>query len=315
MRDCFGREIDYLRISVTDRCNLRCRYCMGTADFQFKSHEAILTLEHMAEVAAAAASLGIRKVRITGGEPLVRRGVAELVRMIAAIPGIEDISMTTNGILLPKMAEELRRAGLQRVNISLDTLDPEKFRRISGTGELEDVLRGIRAAGEAGFFPIKLNAVLIGGFNDDEIEALAGLARDHPYEVRFIELMPVGSPVFPESAYIPCSTVAERMPEMEETGADGTARLYRVPGWKGTIGLITPLSRDFCRSCNRIRLTADGKLKTCLHSGEELDISSLHGRALTEALREAILRKPASHGPLGRGHRSGAGRNMNGIGG
>ncbi len=315
MKDRFGREINYLRISVTDRCNLRCVYCMDAEDFTHKSHDSILPLEQMAEIAGAAAGLGISKVRITGGEPLVRRGVCDLVRCLAEIPGITDIAMTTNGILLPGMAAELKEAGLQRVNISLDTLRPERYRRLSRVGELEQALDGIRAAKEAGFRPLKINTVLIGGVNDDEIESLVELTRDDPVELRFIELMPIGSAVLPENAYLPCSAVTDRIPALEPVSTSGTARLYRIPGYAGTVGLISPLSSRFCGSCNRIRLTADGHLKPCLHSGEEIDVSGLHGEELTEALREAIFGKPRTHRIDGPGARSESARSMNRIGG
>ncbi len=318
MKDQFGREIKYLRISVTDRCNLRCRYCIGATGIRDGSScpdSSCLPIEQMAEIAGAAAPLGVTKVRITGGEPLMRRGVTDLVRMLADIPEITDLAMTTNGILLPEMAAELKAAGLMRVNISLDTLDPEKYRSMTRLGRLEDTLAGIQAAAKAGLAPLKINTVLIGGFNDDEIPALIDLTREEPIELRFIELMPIGAPVFQPSAYIPCSIVTERDDRLIPCGESGTARLYRVPGYAGRVGLISPLSKHFCGTCDRIRLTADGRIKPCLHSAEEIDISNLHGEALTEALCAAIYGKPAAHGILDAEHHSASVRGMDRIGG
>ena len=214
MRDTLGREITYLRISLTDRCNLRCVYCMPPEGVNKREHRAILSLEEMEEIAREAAALGVRKIRLTGGEPLVRRGILSLCRRLRDIPQLEELTLTTNGVLLPGMAAELKAAGVDRVNISLDTLDPEKYRCVTRMGTLEDTLAGIRAAGEAGLTPLKLNCVLIGGFNDDEIPALAALTAREPVEVRFIELMPIGraAPFGPE-AYLPCEAVLERLPD------------------------------------------------------------------------------------------------------
>jgi len=316
MRDCFGREVDYLRISVTDRCNYRCLYCMPPEGVVKLSHGDMMTLEEMAEVVRAAAPLGIRKVRLTGGEPLVRRGLPSLVREIRAVPGIEEIAMTTNGALLAPMAAELKEAGLQRVNISLDTLNADKFARITRLGSADDVWRGIHAAAACGLTPLKLNVVLIGGFNDDEIPALAALARNHPVEVRFIELMPMlPGAGFGKEAYLPCSVVLEKVPELVPDRTAGVAQLYRFPEGAGRVGLISPLSHQFCGRCNRLRLTADGCLKPCLHSPEEIPLRGLHGEALTQAIKEAISRKPRQHGALSCDELSEAGRQMNQIGG
>lgn len=318
MKDSFGREIDYLRISITDLCNLRCMYCMPDEGILKKSHSDIMTLEEIAEIARAAVGLGVRKIRITGGEPLVRKGVVELCREIGRIPGLQDLSITTNGILLAGMAKELKEAGVNRINISIDTLDPEKFQTITRGGTLQNVLDGIRAAADCGMAPIKLNTVLIGGFNDGEIPALAELTRAQPLEVRFIELMPIGHTVpFGKEAYIPCSVVLERLPELVPVprSGGGVARLYRLPDGKGRVGLISPLSNHFCNDCNRIRLTADGKLKPCLHSAEEIPIRGLHGEELEETLRTAVWHKPSRHGNLSDTERSEAQRNMNQIGG
>ncbi len=314
MKDQFDREITYLRISVTDLCNLRCKYCMPDGVCQ-KRHEDILSFEEIAEIASAAAQLGVRKVRITGGEPLVRRGCVDLCRMIAQIPGIEEIDLTTNGTLLDRYAKDLKAAGVTRVNISIDSLDPAKYRAITGGGELSAALAGIRAAQEAGLIPLKLNTVLIGGFNDDEIPAFVKLTRTEPVELRFIELMPMGGHFGPE-AYLPGDTVLERVPALEPVPHNGgVARLYRLPDGKGRVGLISPLSRHFCASCNRLRLTSEGHLKPCLHSDREIYVRGKHGEELLETLRQAIYAKPRMHGVLDAEHPSGAGRTMNTIGG
>jgi len=317
MRDDFGREINYLRISLTDKCNLRCIYCMPEEGVTKLEHRDILSFDEIVEIVREAAKLGINKLRLTGGEPLIRRGVVDLCRELKAIEGIEEIALTTNGTLLPKLAKPLKEAGVQRINISLDTMDPVKYRKMTRVGELDDALNGIRAAVEAGLGPIKINSVLIGGFNDDEIETMVGLTKQYPIEMRYIELMPIGDTnIFGENAYIPCETVLQRMPELEPIPQDnGVAARYRLPGALGTVGLIRPLSCSFCDRCCRMRLTADGFLKPCLHSKEEIPIRGLHGEALRECLQRAILRKPKEHGELSAHSRSEADRNMNAIGG
>ena len=215
MTDEFSRSITYLRVSVTDLCNLRCRYCMPACGVAKRGHDDILSFEEIWEIVSAAAKLGVRKVRITGGEPLVRPGLPELCRRISSIPGIEELVVTTNGLLLAEQAEALKNAGVRRVNISLDTLDPEKFSRMTRGGDLDQVLRGIEAAYRVGFAPLKINTVLIGGFNDDEIPELVELTRKYPIEVRFIELMPLGPGAdFPKESFLPCSVVPERVPEL-----------------------------------------------------------------------------------------------------
>ena len=317
MRDNFGREINYLRISLTDLCNLRCIYCMPAEGVKKLEHRDILSFDEIAEIVRAAATLGITKYRLTGGEPLVRRGVVDLCRELTAIDGVEELSITTNGILLPQLAKPLKDAGVHRINISLDTLDAEKYRRISRGGNLDDALAGIRAAAEAGLFPIKINTVLIGGINDDEIEKMAGLTKQYPIDLRYIELMPIGDTgLFREDAYIPCEVVLRRCPDLQPLEQnDGVAVRYRFPGAPGTVGLIRPLSCSFCRHCNRIRLTADGFLKPCLHSREEIPLRGIHGTALRDCLRQAILHKPREHGVLSAHSHSNADRNMNAIGG
>ena len=316
MKDELGREIGYLRISLTDRCNLRCRYCMPAEGVEKQCHSDILSLEEVAEIAREAVALGVHKIRLTGGEPLVRKGVTELCRELSAIPGVDDLAMTTNGILLPKMAKELKEAGLRRVNISLDTLDAEKYRHITWGGELKEAAEGIRAAFAAGLCPVKINTVLIGGFNDDEIPQLTELTRLYPMDVRFIELMPIGdTEEFGEQAYIPGERVLEQVPELEAVESSGVAKCYRLPDGKGNVGLISPLSNCFCSECNRIRLTADGFIKPCLHSREEIPVRGLHGEELREQLRTAIRHKPERHGELSYSDRSESRRGMNAIGG
>ena len=317
MIDTFGRRITYLRLSVTELCNLRCRYCMPADGICKKNHEEMLTEDEMIAAVETAASLGISKLRITGGEPLVKRNIVSICRRAAAVPGIEDLAITTNGIALPELAKPLREAGLKRVNISLDTLNPEKYHRITRIGQLDQALAGIQAALDAGFEKIKINVVLIGGFNDDEIVALAELTRKYPVDVRFIELMPMydGGEFGPE-VYLPNTVVLEHLPDAVPQEADGSvARLYRLPGAQGNIGLISPVSNHFCAECNRIRLTADGKLKPCLHSAEEYSIKGLDRAGMLEQFQRAIGAKPEKHEELSAEHRSQAGRNMNQIGG
>ncbi|QUO37173.1 GTP 3',8-cyclase MoaA [Dysosmobacter sp. Marseille-Q4140] len=314
MTDGCGRTIDYLRLSVTDRCNYRCRYCMPEEGVCKREHREMLTLEALAEVAAACVGCGVRKIRLTGGEPLVRRGIVELCRQLRAIPDLRELCLTTNGSLLPDLAAPLRAAGVDRLNISLDTLRTERFAQMTRLGQLSDVLEGIRAAEDAGFRDLKFDTVLIGGFNDDEIADFAALTRDHPWEMRFIELMPMGPCAdWDRACFLSADTVLERLPELEQIESSGVARRYRLPGAAGTIGLISPVSHDFCADCRRIRVTADGKLKGCLHSREEIDLRGLHGWQLQNAIRQGITQKPQRHHLAER--KSDTPRNMNQIGG
>lgn len=318
MIDTFGREIYYLRLSVTDRCNLRCRYCMPADGIcNKKRHEEMLTEDEMVMAVRAAASLGIRKLRLTGGEPLVKKNILSICERCAAVDGIRELCMTTNGTLLPTMAGALKAAGVSRLNISLDTLDAEKYAAITRVGMLDEALRGIEAALDAGFAGIKINAVLIGGFNDGEIPALAELTRRWPVDVRFIELMPMTeNETFGKNAYVPDEAVLTALPELVPAPQnDGVARLYRLPGAKGNVGLISAVSNHFCAGCNRIRLTADGKLKPCLHSDRECSIKGLSEEEMRREIEKVILAKPACHAPLSALERSHAGRNMNQIGG
>lgn len=313
MNDLFGRKIEYLRLSVTDLCNLRCQYCMGPEGVEKRDHSDILSHEEIEEIVRAAVSCGVRKVRVTGGEPLVRPGIVDICRRIGAIPGVEELCLTTNGTLLPRLAEPLRQAGVQRLNISLDTLRPERYYTITRRGQLSDAMEGLEAARRAGFPPPKINCVLMGGINDDEIGDFVALTRESPLCVRFIELMPIGPcRAWDKSRFVPAELVLRAVPELTEAGGDGVAHLYRLPDGVGTVGLIRPISDHFCPACNRIRITADGKLKPCLHSAAELPLRGLHGPELEAAIRAGAEAKPRRH-HLEDG--SGSLRNMNAIGG
>ena len=317
MIDRLGRNITYLRISLTDKCNLRCRYCMPEEGVCKRAHHEMMNEDEVVTAVEVAAALGIHKIRLTGGEPLVKRNIVSICRRVAAVEGITEVCLTTNGILLPQLGKQLKEAGVNRLNLSLDTLDPEKYAHITRIGKLEQFQAGLEAALEAGFEKVKINAVLIGGFNDDEIEDLAHLTMEYPVDMRFIELMPIQDhDEFGEEAYVPYSRVLEKLPEAKPMPQDGgVAKLYRLPGAKGNIGLISPVSAHFCGECNRIRLTADGKLKPCLHAPDEFSIKGLDFEGMKQVFEQAIWNKPAWHGDLDALHRSQAGRNMNEIGG
>lgn len=315
MRDSFGRTIDYLRLSVTERCDLRCRYCMEESGVPKRTHAEMLTIEELAEIGGAAVALGVRKIRLTGGEPLVRRGLLDLCRGLSALPGLEELCLTTNGAQLSRFAAPLRAAGVSRLNISLDTLQPEKFAYLTRRGRLRNTLDGIAAAEDAGFEHLKLNCVLLGGVNDDEIGDFLRLTEERPWEIRFIELMPMG-PCAHWSAerFLPASVILERFPDLRPLPEDGgVARRYQLPGAQGTVGLISPLSCDFCARCRRLRVTADGHLLPCLHGKAERDLRGLHGEELRNALLAGAMAKPLRH------HLSAGGsdteRDMNEIGG
>ncbi|MEL7567777.1 MAG: GTP 3',8-cyclase MoaA [Dehalobacterium sp.] len=301
MIDSFGRDINYLRISVTDLCNLKCKYCMPEKGVSKKQHHQIMRLETIEKIAHAAVKLGINKIRLTGGEPLIRRGIIDLVSGIAKLKpqGLKDLALTTNGILLKDYAGELKKAGLTRVNISMDSLDPRKYESITRCGKIADVWAGIKAAKEAGLLPIKLNVVLIGGFNDDEIEDFVALTIDQDIEVRFIELMPLGeASQWDEKHFLSSSKIIKRVPRLIPLpfkGHGSVSRLYKLPNSKGKIGLISPLSSHFCHYCNRIRITPDGKLKPCLHSNVEIDIHNYRENDLTRFLLDGIKAKPYRH--------------------
>lgn len=312
MRDSYRRNITYLRLSVTDLCSLRCRYCMPAEGVPKRDHGDICSVEELVEIAQAAADCGISKVRLTGGEPLVRRGILDICRGVSAIPGVRELCLTTNGLALPRLAKPLREAGVDRLNVSLDTLRPERYAYMTRGGRLEEVFRGLEAAAEAGFSRLKLNVVLMKDFNDGEIPDFIDLARRWPVEVRFIELMPIGQGG--SAQFLSAQAVLEACPDLRPVEGAGVARRYAVPGGQGIVGLIEPMSHRFCGDCDRIRVTADGKLKPCLHSRQELPLRGLHGEDLRRAIREGAAAKPERHHMDETGH-SEAGRSMHQIGG
>lgn len=307
--DAYNRPISYLRISITDRCNLRCVYCMPPQGVAWRPHEEILRYEEIETIVRAAAELGISKIRLTGGEPLVRAGVVDLVRTLARIPGIDDLTMTTNGILLARYAADLAAAGLHRVNVSLDTLDPARFHSITRLGQLDDVLAGIEAAHAAGLEPVKINTVVMRGMNDDEVVDLARQTMEAGWNLRFIEVMPVGNGISGDwreqlvTAREIRAKIEGALGELEPakmSAGNGPARYYRLPGADGTLGFITPISEHFCYHCNRLRLTADGQLRPCLLSDKEIDLRTpLRRGASVEEIKELLLHgiavKPMEH--------------------
>ncbi len=317
IRDSFGRVIDYLRISVTDRCNLRCVYCMPPQGIQLKAHSEILTYEEIVAVVRAAAALGISKVRLTGGEPLVRPHVERLVEMVAAVPGIQDVSLTTNAVLLDRHAGALSRAGLRRVNVSLDTLRADRFERITRFGNVADVWRGLEAAEREGLTPIKLNAVVVRGMNDDELADFAALTQTHTWHVRFIELMPVsnegdwGEHLPPPgdrlvttqemqarlSAGLGVPGLFSESLALSGVTGNGPARVFRLPAALGTLGFISPVSQHFCPTCNRLRLMADGKLRPCLLADGEVDVMGALRNGASEKDVQALLLRAVEHKP------------------
>jgi cyclic pyranopterin phosphate synthase len=307
LHDSYGRHLHYLRVSLTDACNLRCIYCMPE-DIVFRPPATLLQDDEILTLVRVAASLGVDKIRLTGGEPTVRRGVVDLVRNIKAIPGIKTVAMTTNGIKLAELARPLAEAGLSAVNISVDSLDPEKFRRITRRGNLNDVWRGIEAVAAAGLTPIKLNCVVTRGFNDEDVVDLARLTLDHPWEVRFIELMPFGGTAgFQQEQIVPSAETRRRIeaalgPLTPVPGHNGhdPARPYRLAGARGIVGFISSVTEPFCEGCTRLRLTADGKLRLCLLRDDEVDLlTPLRAGADFETMRqifaEAAYRKPWGH--------------------
>jgi cyclic pyranopterin phosphate synthase len=316
LSDSFQRPINYLRISVTDRCNLRCIYCMPEEGVSLMSHSDILTYEEIFAVVRAAAEMGIDRVRLTGGEPLVRLGLPDLIRLIASIETISDIALTTNGILLPQYAGELKEAGLHRVNISLDTLKPDKFRRITRCGDLKNTLDGIEAAHQAGLDPVKINVVVLAGVNDDELLDFAAKTVNDGWHVRFIEHMPV----IDEAQLVPgLVSVSEMRRTIESLGklephqvkvGNGPAKYYRLPGASGTIGFITPVTEHFCYHCNRLRLTADGKLRPCLLSEEEIDVKEPLRRSASVSELKSLIEKTVASKP--EGHRLAEGKKQRG---
>ena len=308
LRDQWGRSIEYLRISVTDRCNFRCVYCMPKEGLQWLPKAEILSYEEITEVVRQLAPLGLRRLRITGGEPTIRPDLESLIRQLRRIPGIEDISLSTNGAKLPWMAQSLRAAGLDRVNMSADSLRPERIAAIARRDLGFDPIAAAGAAEAAGLTPVKINVVVLRGTNDDEVEDFARLTIDRPWHVRFIELMPVGD--LRELTWehvVPSDEVLERIGALGVLSADdgpargnGPARYYRLAGAAGTVGVITPMTHTYCGSCNRVRLTADGRLRTCLYGDHEVNLRDplRRGEALEPLFRQALADKPKEHALL-----------------
>jgi len=309
MLDKYNREINYLRVSITDRCNLHCRYCRPKEGLSLIGHDDILRYEEIIRVVCTAVKIGLVKVRVTGGEPLVRRGFIDFIAELKKINGLLDISLTTNGVLLSEFAEKIQKAGITRINISLDSLNAAKYASLTNGGNLNDVLKGIAKVEELGFHPIKINTVAIKNFTDDELFAFVQLAERKPFQVRFIELMPMNDA---ENAYsedfLPREEILKAISQRCEleplngpkSGSDGPAEIYRIKGGRGEIGFINPVSSHFCSTCNRLRLTADGKLRVCLLHDQEIDLKkplreNLSDVRLEALIREAILLKPLKH--------------------
>lgn len=305
MRDQFGRRIRYLRISVTDKCNLRCTYCMPVEGLPWIPKPELLSYEEIAEIVRQMAEMGLERVRLTGGEPLVRRDLPALARLLAGVPGIQDIALSTNAVLLPRFGAELRAAGVRRVNISLDTLRRERFEEIARRPArfFAATLEGIAAAERVGFEPIKINCVVLAGLNDDELADFAEVTRRRPWHVRFIELMPVEENLHLTDRFVPADEVLRRIRGLGELRpavgpmGNGPARYFRYEGAPGTVGVITPLSHNYCDRCNRMRLTADGRLRTCLFGDHEVDLKGplRETGSVVEAVREALAGKPRRH--------------------
>ncbi len=325
MQDTFGRTIDYLRLSVTDRCNLRCRYCMPEEGVPPMAHEQILSYEELLRIAAAALRLGVRKIRVTGGEPLVRKGIVDFIGQLTHLPEKPEVTLTTNGLHLAEMAGELKAAGLSRVNVSLDTLRPERFAAITRREGLHRVRAALDAAEAVGLTPLKINMVPIRGVNADEIADFARLTLEHRWQVRFIEFMPVsGGLDYGDENRLPAEDILKALAgvapliPLPRSGPAGPARLYRYADSRGSLGIIPAVSSHFCGECNRLRLTADGRLRPCLLSAEEIDLKAALRQpgegALEDILRSAVSAKPERHGIGEAGFRPGD-RRMQGIGG
>lgn len=301
MIDSYGRNIHYARISITDLCNLRCKYCMPEEGITKKDCGDILRLEEYVVLAKALVELGVDKIRLSGGEPLVRKGVVHLVEEIAELPGLQDLAMTTNGTLLSRYAEDLKNAGLKRINISIDSLNPEKYKEITRGGDLSLTLEGLHKALDLNFERIKLNVVLIKDFNDTEIEQFVNMTLKYPVDVRFIELMPfVGQQDLALGSFLPGQAVLDRCKNLkwvQKKDPAEVANYYQLPNAKGRVGLIEPLSHQFCGACNRLRITADGHLLTCLHSRTEVDLreSLSNSEQLKSMIEHAIREKPHTH--------------------
>jgi len=308
MLDKYSREINYLRVSITDRCNLHCVYCRPKEGISLQGHEDILRYEEIIRVVSLAVKMGLIKVRVTGGEPLVRRGVVEFLAALKKIDGLKDISLTTNGILLEEYAQRIFDAGITRINISLDSLDRDKYFKITNGGNLDAVLRGIDSAERIGFSPIKINTVLMKGFNDDEALQFTRLAAEKPFQVRFIELMPMATKLDYGHDFMPASQLIEAISQRyaldqiksKKNKSDGPARIFKIKGGLGEIGFINPVSEHFCATCNRMRLTSDGKLRVCLLNEAEIDLKKALRENCTDAeleklIWDAVLLKPKGH--------------------
>lgn len=306
LSDSFQRPINYMRVSVTDRCNFRCVYCMPPEGVKPIPHGDILTYEELHAIIRAGVELGINKIRITGGEPLVRLGIVDFVKKVAEIEGLDDLSMTTNGVYLAKYARQLKKAGLRRVNVSLDTLNPEKFEQITRGNKIDAVLKGIEAARSAGLNPVKINIVVMAGVNDDELLDFARKTIDEEWHIRFIEIMPFTGTGSNNMKSITAREMKKsldplgRMEPVKHTIGNGPARYFRLPDAKGTIGFITPVSEHFCFSCNRLRLTADGRLRPCLLAENQIDLREPMRKGLTSEelkglIQQAVDAKPKCH--------------------
>lgn len=305
MKDQFQRNISYMRISITDRCNLRCRYCMPEEGVNWIPHDSILTFEEIIRVIKISVGLGFRRFRITGGEPLVRRGVIDFLHHVSRVPGVEDLMITTNGVLLAAMASDLKAAGVQRVNVSLDTLDAEKFKNITRGGDVNKVLQGVFRSLEVGLSPVKINAVVTRSTNFTELPRFAELAKEYPLHVRFIELMPIGVGSDLGKEFVPIAEMLDMLSlpadkHVEDVSGSGPAEYCRPEGYKGSIGFISAVSRHFCNTCNRVRLTSDGKLRPCLHNPLETDLRSLlrsgaDDDKIAEVFAATVWHKPAKH--------------------
>lgn len=300
MIDKYNRTIDYMRLSVTDRCNLRCKYCMPESGVSKKLHKEILRHEELVEIVRAGAEIGIKKIRLTGGEPLIRKNIVELVQNISDIEGIDEVTMTTNGLLLKNYLDDLIKVGLTRINLSLDTLKSDRYRNITRGGNIDEVLSCIPLILEAGLRPLKINVVLIGGFNEDEIVDFVELTRHQNIEVRFIELMPIGeASLWTNDKFVSNQKVLEVVDliKVEKTHPSSPAEYYKLKDGVGKVGLINPISCSFCVDCNRIRITSDGKVKPCLHSDHEIELMKAlrNNENIVEILKESITSKPKEH--------------------
>ncbi len=305
MEDGFGRRVEYLRVSVTDKCNLRCVYCMPEEGLPWLKREEILRYEEVAEVVRVMAGMGLRRVRLTGGEPLVRRDLPRLVRLIRAVPEIEDLALSTNAVLLAELAAELRDAGVDRVNVSLDSLRPERIDAISRrSGSAAAIFAGLEAAERAGFAPIKVNCVVMRGRNDDEVADFAAITRERPWHVRFIEVMPTGENLgVSQDEFVSSDETLARVAEVGDLrpvrgpAGNGPARYYAFDGAPGTVGVITPMSHNYCGTCNRMRLTADGQLRPCLFGDIQTDLRDplRRGEPIEPLVRETLRIKPERH--------------------